>query len=379
MLSPKQNKKELQKRKEGLEHAAMMMAAEGLSIPEDIATELATVKTQLSQLGGASPSRSWTSWLGQNIEGYNLQERLSSGTYSNVFRAVHEKTGEERAFKIANNEEAISSEDADDFSKKALSFNLEICQAIELPPNKVIDLESRKLLNDNSGVFVKVLSSGYADKFFYYSMPLLLGQSLQDLMKLTDMPFLDFVIDVFSRLCTMLEKISFSGDGTHGNLQPDNIFVTKTDIVLLSPGCFEVIDPVSTSPFMITTPAYYPFFEPDDVYALGLSFWESICKRHPLAVKDLPERPELFEEELLQMLEYRKSLNHAPLFHFLRLLPPSSVRSDLTSEAEQFMMKALKLGFSSDGRICASPGFKQAAQFDVALQQMTKQGIRRKI
>jgi serine/threonine protein kinase len=376
----KENREELQKRQDGLENAVMMMAVEGITIPEELASELKQVQGLLSEFAEPAPFvRTWTSWLGHTVEGFRLSERMSSGSHSHLFRAVHETTGEECAIKLASTDAAITVDSSNYFCKQAVSFHMELCQYLSISANTALNLECQRLEKDTTGFFVKVLSSGITNNCFYYRMPLLQGQSLKELISLPDMPFLQYLIELFDRLCSMLDHLSSAGSvNYHGNLQADSIFVSKTDIVLLSPGSFDVSDssyPDTT--FMLSTPAYYPFFDKSDLFALGLIFWEAVCKRHPLAVLDLPERPNLFAAELRQMLEYRKSLNHAPLWQFLKLILPRDIRSDISDEAELIMVKALRLSFQSDGCITADPGFINSSEFAQALNSFGKRGILR--
>ncbi len=367
----------LQKRKDNLEYTAMMMAAEGLGIPDDLAANLQEATTELEKRGGPLPIKRWTAWLGQTIEGFTLQQQLSTGTYSNIFKGVNEKTGETAAFKIAKTDIAISAEPNNSFCKQAIAFSNEMVYHLPMSPNMVLEEESKRLQNDKSGNFVKVLSTGIIDKCFYYRMPLLEGQSLKELMQLTDTPFIQIALDVFTKLCDLIDRLA-EQETYHGNLQPDSIFFTKTDLVLLSPGSFAVTDQRSPStPFLLSTPAYYPFYEANDRFALGCTFWEVICKRHPLDSRDAEERSYLFTDELKQMLEYRKSFNHDPLWQILKVIPPRSLRNDITDEAERIMMKAVKLAFQKDGLIGADEGYKRAAEFSVALNELSQHGVLR--
>lgn len=379
MNAGKESRKQLQLRKEGLEHAAMMMTAEGIAIPDEMSAELQQVQLDLNSIGGVIEApRSWTSWLGKTIEGFVLRERLSSGTYSHVFRAVTEDNSEECAIKVASTDKLLSASNDDYFCKQALSFNLEISQPLDISANTVVEQECRKLRSDDSGCFVQVLSSGYFENCCYYRMPLLAGQSLKELMQLTDMPFLDYGIDILSRLCTLIERIAASNHRYHGNLQTDNIFVTKTDIVLLSPGSFDLAGSNSTIPLIVTTPAYYPFFEPNDLFAAGCVFWEIFCKKHPLAIADLSPRQYLFTHEMQDMIAYHHSLVHKPLCELMKLRVPREVREDLSAEAEMTMMKSLKLAFDKEGLITGDPGFNSGSDFDVALKQLSESGLLRK-
>ena len=365
---------DLQKRYDGLESTAMMMALQGLAIPSNISEEIFELREQLDRAGNSPEPRTWTQWLGRSIEGFTLKERISSGTYCNVFRAEKESTKEPCVFKIAISELPVSAA-KDYFVKQAISLNDEICGKLDISANQAIEQEFQRLQMDMSGHFVPAVSAGYIDSCFYYRMPLIEGQTFKELMKLPDVPFLQLAIEIFSRLGQILEKLGTRG--YHGNLQPDNILVSKNDIFLLSPGSFELSDSGTKNKYMLCSPAYYPFFEPNDLFSLGLTFWEAILKEHPLANNARVEKWEQFADELRQMFEYRKSLNHEPLVNFLRLATPKELREELSDSAEVFMMKAVKLAYQPDGLITGCPGFKNPAEFVSELQLISKRSLLR--
>lgn len=381
MSNHKANLEELERQREGLENAVMMMSVEGIPVPDDLLAELRQVRAKLNELSAAGRTniKRWTSWLGESIEGFTLKQLLSSGRYSHTFFSLNETSGEEAVFKVARSDITERETPADAFSRCAISFHLEMANTISLSSNQVLQHECAKLKSDGSGYFVPVVSEGLTtDNFFYFRMPFLKGQSLLELMQLTDMPFLQIAQDVFARLAVLLSRIRALGL-YHGNLRPDSIFISKTDIILLSPGSFDLRDAnLSDYSFMITSPAYYPFYEPNDLFALSCCFWEAVIKKHPLALAEMPERSDLFSRELREMLDYRKSLNHYPLWHFLKLLLPRELRPDLSAKAEEFMLKGLKLAFDSQGFLTASPGFSGADEFGMALTELYKQGILRK-
>lgn len=128
---------ELRKRKAGLENAALMMAAEGVAVPPELSDELSQLVKSLAELSETSTvQKTWTSFLGEEIEGFVLREKISSGTYSHLFRAVHERTGEICAIKIARTHEPIVANPDDYFSKQAIRFHLELCQYVDVSPNE---------------------------------------------------------------------------------------------------------------------------------------------------------------------------------------------------------------------------------------------------
>lgn len=377
---------ELRKRKAGLENAALMMAAEGVAVPPELSDELSQLVKSLAELSETSTvQKTWTSFLGEEIEGFVLREKISSGTYSHLFRAVHERTGEICAIKIARTHEPIVANPDDYFSKQAIRFHLELCQYVDVSPNEVLKHESERLQADKTGHFVKMLSSGLHQDLFYYRMPFLEAVSLKSIEdqwtsfhpdRESSMP-----LEMIRKTCSVLDDFFMSTPRQyHGNLRPDSIVFTKSEFVLLSPGIFEMQDPSDTQQlsFMITTPAYYPFFEPNDLFALGATLWESLCKVHPLDVANLPEREGFIADEFREMLEYRRSLNHTPLWQILKMRLPRDINNSLTTHTEALLLKALKLDVNSDGLLTGSPGYESPAELIEALNQLEKTGWRRK-
>lgn len=377
MMSVSNERAELHKQKAGLESTIMTMTSEGIAVPSDIADSLIHVQTRLQELGGAANVKSWTAWLGQTIEDFTLTDCLSRGSYSNIFRARNYSTGKECAFKVSYTDDKLPISSKEYFSKQALSFNDEIVQQVEITANEALQLGAEKLQSDTTGAFVKVLSEGMCDKYFYYKMPLLQGQSLKELAVLTDAVLTQLLPEIFSRLAELLGRVSASELRYHGNLQPDNILITRTDAVLLSPGVFDAHSAIVEQKFQLSTPAYYPFYEANDVFALGCILWEMICKKHPLYLNDNEERLHLFAHDMRQMLEYRKALNHEPLCNFSRMKTPSEIRPNLSDSAEIFLMKAIKLRFDHEGYITADPGFKTALEMAEALEKVSKLGLLR--
>jgi serine/threonine protein kinase len=371
---------ELRKRKAGLEHAALMMAAEGVAVPPEISEELNRLVRSLAGLSESLSQTAWTSFLGEEIEGFVLNERLSSGTYSHVFKGVHEKSGEICVIKIARTSDPIIANPDDYFSKQAIRFHLELCQYVDISPNNVLQHESERLQSDRSGHFVKVLSNGMHNDLFYYRMPFIEGTSVKSFEELTSdfSQFTSINLDIFERLCTVLDDFFLLTPAQyHGNLQPDAIMFTKSEFVLLSPGIFEMPDPSNPDQpsISITTPAYYPFFEKNDLFALGVTFWESICRENPFDVKNNIEREALFSNDLKEALDYRKALIHSPLWHILKLKLPREIRSELSMQTESILLKALKLEMNKDGYLTATPGFTSATEFGETLNDLATNGL----
>jgi serine/threonine protein kinase len=276
---------------------------------------------------------------------------------------------------VSRSDEAIPISSKEYFSKQALKFHDEILQQVDMPANEALRLECEKLQADTTGAFVQVLSTGTHENYFYYRMPLLTGQSLKELAVLTDAVLFQLLPEIFNRLAELVDRLSESKLHYHGNLQPDSILITRTDAVLLSPGLFDANIDTVESTIQLTTPAYYPFFEPNDVFALGCILWELICKKHPLAVMHKDERMGLFAPDMREMLAYRKALNHEPICNFSRLKTPIEVCRNLADSSDTFLMKAIKLCFDREGYITGDPGFRKAKELSEALEKASKFGF----
>lgn len=374
-MANNQSKEELEKKRAGLETAAMQMAIQGLAIPSEIETELQQITNQLSGLeSSTAPSTdAWRDWLGKSIEGYQISERISSGSYSHLFRAS--KGDSQCAIKISKSPKPISINRENHFVKRAFQISGEITTAAEISGNSALKAEFEKLqlsLNQN---FIPTFACGETEGHFYYCMPYLEGQSLLDLMSAPEGLLFSFGTEVLAQLADLVD--SFAPGQYHGNITPDSIFITKNDIVLLSPGNFSATTS-SGSTVALTTPSYYPFMEPNDIFSIGCCLWQVLLKQHPLSSGGALESPDRFAQDLREMLNYRKALNHAPLWHFLKLTPPNELRSDLNSETIRVLMRALKLEYDHDGYITASAGYKSGKSLAVDLEHLSKNEIAKK-
>jgi serine/threonine protein kinase len=375
-MSSSKERADLQRRLDGLESTIMSMAAHGLGVPDDLAEELAQVQSRLSEMGGAQEAKAWTSWLGTKIDEFVLLERLSSGTYSHVFRARNEGSGEECAFKIAATPAPIPLDKRDYLVKQIIRSKGAKLEFLEFSANDALEMEYKRLESDSSGAFVKVSSSGFTpDKHFYYRMPLLVGQSLKDLLVLQNDAILKTGFEILQKLAGVIEALSRTDSAYHGNLQPDNIFISKTDLVLLSPGVFHT---GSTTNMLFTTPAYYPFFEPNDLTAIGFVLWELVCRQNPMAPSERQERPQIFTELIRGLLAQAKIEDAGPLQELLKFIAPRDLRKDLSNEAEVLLMKAIRIGTDPEGFLTITDGFGSAAEFAEALNIAEKQGMFRR-
>ncbi len=100
----------------------------------------------------------------------------------------------------------------------------------------------------------------------------------------------------------------------HGDLKPSNIVWTGDRAVLLDPGFFGNLPREDGPPerVTITTPAYFPLREPDDMMAFGLILVEMASGRNPLRTRAGIEEG-LVHPHLLQRL---RSLNLGNNYYF---------------------------------------------------------------
>jgi len=140
----------------------------------------------------------------------------------------------------------------------------------------------------------------------------------------------------------------------------------------------------------VTTPAYYPTLEGDDLLALGIMFWEAAMRQHPLypvgrMLDDVPYQWEEGGDETRaephvgsDLLAWVRSFEHVGKYYLtpiLDVLPPRLYKSDVAPPLENALLAGLRL--KADGDVIEkSCGFASFAEFAGALKALESDGIR---
>jgi hypothetical protein len=203
------------------------------------------------------------------IGDYVLQDKVGEGSFSVVYLAVHQRTEEPRAFKIARSEENRTGGHTHQAWTRALMDQTGNIGSAPVNPSVLLAQQFQYLQAAGPALFPRVdvllqFVGGAA-----MQMEFLEGLSLRELMLRSEMS-----AEVLLRLARTLTELERRGL-RHGDLKPENIFVTGERVVLLDPGFFGELPLTPGVPHvMVTTPEYYPFLEPQDMTAAGLILLE---------------------------------------------------------------------------------------------------------
>lgn len=372
---------ELEQRRSGMDYAVQGMVLQGIEVPDDVQREFLAVQEELAKRNkphSAAPYRkfdSWTSLLGSTIDGFTINQLLSDGTFAWIMRATND-SGASVVFKIAKPDIhsinfSISMErpyptlawDAGPFEGKP----------IRPTPAKVIQMQADYLRACAGGSLIGVVNTGEFNGLTYYCSPFLEGYSLRHLLVWERETLETMLLSSFIELCNGLHRLQGGSDFVyHGDIKPANIFITESGVTLLDPGYSGELDCAEgkIEAAMISTPQYYPLWEPDDLLAVGISFYEAILNSHPLRPVDPTAKEITLAPDAQELVYFRQSLLQESLMPLLYLKRPSLLRNDLTPIMEEIMLKALRLKLADDGLLHTDPGFADFEEFSQALNAL---------
>lgn len=162
----------------------------------------------------------------------------------------------------------------------------------------------------------------------------------------------------------------------HGDLKPDNVLHSSGRITIIDPGYFGPIEGADGHEIhnaFVTTPDYYPFLRPDDLFAAGIMLWESATGVHPLSSGPRSsERADLkrIGEKLREIVRMPERVGQYFLSPILGIRPPREICPAITPELEAVLLKAMRLELRKDGVIDAAGGYASFAELAGALEPL---------
>ncbi len=335
-------------------------------------------------------------WIGMQVEDYRIESVLGGGTYSVVYGGEHFSGRDSKVFKVARPPALITLPDPGDIMPtQALSLYSGGVARVKPDTYALLAVQGRKLRAVKDPALVVVEEIVEQQAMCYLRMELIEGQPLSHIMR--DRPL---SLATLLELARGLDRLSkMPAWETHGDLKPDNVIVTATGVKILDPGHFGKL-PGETGEIdcVVTTPAYYPLLQPDDLWAFGILLWHAAVRRHPLYTpideplefhvsepetdaKDLGDEEAISSfapevgEKLFRLVRSRQNVGQYYLDPLLRLKRPRAIRPDIPEAVESVVLKGMRLQVLRSGQLELADGYKDFSEFAKALEQLVGQGI----
>lgn len=318
------------------------------------------------------------SWTGLELDGCTIAHQISDGAFSWLYFAEPNPGSDNQSpavFKIAKSDEFVTSDD--------LPFRTQCLTVTEGGVFKVRPETDILLYNEVGSIYAsvacryvhasglqRVREAGIA----YYVMEYLPEATLRQTLENDQTVSVEFLID----LMKPLEKIRLREESRfHGDLKPEHIFITWQGARLIDPGFVGRIDCAEGRALdcVITTPIYYPFLKPDDLFAFGVIFWEIACRQQPLLSIEPVASSSAVGETVRQWVRRYENVGQHFLSPILQLQRPTTIKPDMPPSLEQVLLKGLRLQVGAAGLIEVGSGFEDFDQWRDALQGLIVQGI----
>lgn len=316
-------------------------------------------------------------WVGLTVEDFLIEELIGEGSFSWVYRGTNFNKNKSCVFKVAKPPELMGSGGSTGvLHTEALGLITDAVIDICPDPYKLLASQGSKLQAVSDPELVVVEEIAQQESSCYLRMELIEGRTLREIMRDGPVP-----VQALIDLAQAMERLSRTREFEyHGDLKPENILVTAAGIKLIDPGLFGVLelDDGTQLTCAVTTPAYYPVLEPDDLFAFGLMLWEAALGEQPLRYKSCSERLDRrrASQELLQLVRSQEVMGKYFLSSILALKRPSEIRPGTTPELERLLVKALRLKFKADGTLDLDSGFRSFGALAGALLGLLSAGIR---
>jgi serine/threonine protein kinase len=311
-----------------------------------------------------------TSWIGLRVGDFLVEDQIGEGAFSQVYSGANLSDGKKRAFKVAKSRDALEiSHIVEPAPSQAIGLITGGLSGVHPDTVALLSSQVEKIRATNDAALVRIDTLVAEQGFGYYQMELLEGHTLGELIQ-THSVSNSTLVEIARVMARLAKNSSFQ---YHGDLKPENIMIGESGVKILDPGYFGPLecDEGLFDNAAITTPAYYPQMEPDDILAFGLIAWEAELGIHPLlsiqvddslAIEDIA--PGLFD--WVRSYEQVGYYFLSPIYSLPR---PTELKPELSAEMEDFLYKAVRVKRQPDGKIEKIPGFNSFDEIAEALIQ----------
>lgn len=314
------------------------------------------------------------SWIGLDLGDYKIDLRLGGGIFSTVYRGVHIKSAQAKAFKVAKPQDLVRNPPREDcLSTRAIALTTGSTMVVLPDAAKLLARQHAMLSTTSHADWIKVDSLVEQPALTYYEMDFVDGETLRQAM--TRKPIsLEKTIEIARCLAAgsilpgsaggspASNSLAHAPRAYHGDIKPENILITKSGITMIDPGHFGRLDLANGSDLpncAVTTVAYYPTLEPDDLLAFGLMLFEMVLGFLPTAKAGDSQESDLSRigPNLLEMVRLQEMVGKYFSSGILDVPLPSSVHPEISADVEKLLLKCIRLNVDPSGKLELDSGF----------------------
>lgn len=314
-------------------------------------------------------------WVGLELGDYKIEQKLGEGVFSCVYGAVDVKTGQRKAIKAAKLNDLVRRPAREEcLSTKAIAQITGSTMDVLPDASAVLRQQHMRLSAAKAPGWVNVERLVDQPGLTYYEMELVQGETLKQ--QITKTPV---TVDQTISIARTLDKLSQGADHYHGDIKPENILLTKSGITMIDPGFFgrlKLSNGTSLPNCAVTTVAYYPTLEPDDLFAFGLMLWEIVLGLHPTAKTGNSQESDLSKigANLLETVRLQEMVGKYFLSSILDVPLPSSVHPGISPDLERLLLKSIRLQVITSGKLDLDAGFRSFSAVAGALAALRLKG-----
>jgi len=316
------------------------------------------------------------SWIGYQVGDVFIEELLGDGQFAWIYQGFNQKRLEKNVIKVAKPAEFLQEYDGHDLSvTQALKLFTGGFSPIIPDAAELLELQSERMRKDPEQILAKVEQFTSTDSLSYLRSEFIEGVTLRELRGHYGPISIEMAMD----LVRTVDTIQKSDVKYHGDLTPDNVMISYSSVRLLDPGYFGNLGCVDGvfEHCAVTTPAYYPFLAPDDLFALGIIFWELHFGANPFArTTNGSATSAVTVGDNLKELCHRYAAAGRSLNQALENFPhPRSLEPEINPSLEKFLLKSLGLTINTNDQVDAGDRFVSLAQMGEALAELSVQGL----
>jgi serine/threonine protein kinase len=316
-------------------------------------------------------------WTGQELRDFVVEERLQEGSFSWVHKASRKGTNAKFVLKIGKSPQSIGGGAATGaFYTHAIQLISGSFTEAKPSPSALLATEFQTLEGWNDLCVVKAVANCSNESAPFIALEYINGKSMRELIgaRVSPIPATQVSpISALSNLCTTLARLKEQGKFSHhGDIKPDNIMITGSEVKVIDPGYFGTLQTVGGGEAYcrVTTPAYYPTMQPDDLFAMGIILWEIVLGEQPFRLNGSfrAARAANAGPDLTEYVRQSESLGTYFLSPLADLPRPSEIIPTISEEKELLLLKGLRLTLTSDGSLELAEGFDDYAQLRQAIE-----------